>query len=117
MAKEENALALVQETLLAAFESKDRLEGESPERSWLTGILRHKIYDHFRRLSREQTVFESEPLPAELEERFDDIGHWKREPPLGPADWGDAAAMMQRKEFMAALKVCLAKLPPRCADA
>lgn len=83
----------------------------------MTGILRHKIYDHFRHLSRERTVFESEPLPAELEERFDEIGHWKREPPLGPADWGDAAAMMQRKEFMAALKECLAKLPPRCADA
>lgn len=24
---------------------------------------------------------------------------------------------MQRKEFMAALKLCISKLPPRCADA
>jgi len=109
---------LVQETLLAALLSKDRFARQSSERSWLTGILRHKTYDHFRRLSRERTVFRNEPLPEDLEERFDDLGLWKREPPLGPSDWGDdAAAMMQRKEFMAAFKDCLKKLPPRCADA
>ncbi|MBU6401984.1 MAG: sigma-70 family RNA polymerase sigma factor [Verrucomicrobia bacterium] len=109
---------LVQDTLLAALQSKDRFASEFPERSWLTGILRHKIYDHFRRLNRERTVFQNESLPEELEGRFDDLGHWRQGPPLGPADWGpDAAALMQRKEFMLALKQCLAKLPPRCADA
>ncbi len=109
---------LLQETLLAALESKDRYVSGATERSWLTGILRHKIYDHFRRLSRERIVFEHEPLPSELEERFDDVGLWKREPPLGPAEWGrDSADLMQRKEFMAALKQCLGALPPRCADA
>lgn len=109
---------LVQETLLAAFQSKDRYVDQSSERGWLTGILRHKILDHFRRSSREQALFHDEALPEELEERFDDLGLWKRDPPLGPVQWNpDAASQMEGKEFMAALKQCLAKLPQRCADA
>lgn len=109
---------LVQDTLLAAFQGKDRFSGQSTERSWLTGILKHKIVDHFRRLSREQTVSQEETWPDELNNRFDDLGLWKQEPESGPTDWGaDAAGLMQRKEFMVALKLCLAKLPPRCADA
>lgn len=41
---------LVQDTLLAALKSRDRYCGGNSERGWLTGILRHKIFDHFRRL-------------------------------------------------------------------
>lgn len=109
---------LVQDTLLAAFQSKDRFCGQSTERSWLTGILKHKILDHFRRLSRERTVSQEETWSDELSNRFDDLGLWKREPPCGPSDWGaDAASLVERKEFMAALKNCLAKLPPRSAEA
>ncbi len=109
---------LVQDTLLAAFQGKGRFSGQSTERSWLTGILKHKIMDHFRRLARERTVNADDALPPELEGRFDDLGLWKHDPETGPADWGaDAGAQMERKEFMAALKQCLAKLPPRCADA
>jgi RNA polymerase sigma-70 factor (ECF subfamily) len=106
---------LLQETLLSAFKSRDRYDGKTPERAWLTGILKHKVLDHFRRQSRERPV---NALPAELEGRFDDLGLWKREPEMAPSDWGEAApALIQREEFMAALKVCLGKLPPRCADA
>lgn len=109
---------LVQDTLLAAFQGKDRFTGESSERGWLTGILKHKVLDHFRRLARERTVNADDSLPPELEGRFDDLGLWKREPECGPAEWGaDATALIERKEFMAALRECLAKLPPRCADA
>lgn len=109
---------LVQETLLAALQALDRHDGESSERGWLTGILRHKILDYFRRLSREQALFYEVSLPEELEGRFDESGYWKREPPLGPADWGaNAASLMERKEFMVVLKQCLNKLPSRHAQA
>lgn len=109
---------LVQETLLAAFQARERYDGEFSERSWLTGILRHKVLDYFRQQSRERTTPQAETMPNELEDRFDDVGVWKHDPPLGPNDWGeDAAAQMQRKEFMAVLKQCLDKLPRRCADA
>lgn len=109
---------LVQETLLAAYEARERYDGRTPERAWLTGILRHKLGDHFRRQKREPSLRRDERLPHELEDRFDDLGIWRREPSGGPEDWGeDAASLMQRQEFMAALRDCLAGLPPRCADA
>lgn len=109
---------LVQDTLLAAFQAKDRFDPGASERGWLTGILKHKILDHFRRSSHESPGLSDDSLPDELEGRFDDLGLWKREPECGPADWDtDAAALMERREFMAALKQCLAKLPQRSADA
>jgi RNA polymerase sigma-70 factor (ECF subfamily) len=115
---ESTAEDLVQDTLLAAFQGRERFSGQSTERSWLTGILKHKIMDHFRRLARERTVNADDALPPELEGRFDDLGLWKHNPETGPADWGaDAGVQMERKEFMAAFKQCLAKLPSRCADA
>src|SRR6266566_8278718 len=47
---------LVQETFLAAFKSRARFAGNSSERTWLVGILRHKIYDHLRHACREREV-------------------------------------------------------------
>jgi RNA polymerase sigma-70 factor (ECF subfamily) len=108
---------LVQDALLAALQARGRFSSDSSERGWLTGILKNKILDHFRRLARERTFSEDESLPEELQNRFDDVGLWKREPESGPAEWGaDAASLMQRQEFMEALRQCLAKLPQRCAD-
>jgi RNA polymerase sigma-70 factor (ECF subfamily) len=43
---------LVQEALLAAWKGSERYRGGSTERTWLTGILRNKILDHFRKASR-----------------------------------------------------------------
>jgi RNA polymerase sigma-70 factor (ECF subfamily) len=40
---------LLQETFLAALKSQDNFSGRSSERTWLVGILRHKIFDHLRR--------------------------------------------------------------------
>lgn len=109
---------LVQETLLAGYQSRERYDGRTPERAWLTGILRHKLGDHFRRQNREPSMRRDDALPRELEDRFDDLGIWRREPSGGPEDWGeDAVSLIQRQEFMAALRDCLAGLPPRCADA
>ena len=43
----------VQETLLSAIQSLGSYSGRSAERTWLIGILKHKIIDHFRKHSRE----------------------------------------------------------------
>ena len=43
----------VQETLLAALESLDSYRGSGTLRTWLTGILLHKIHDAFRRGARD----------------------------------------------------------------
>jgi len=44
---------LVQETLLAAVRTQTSFRGTSSERSWLYGILKNKICDHFRKRARE----------------------------------------------------------------
>jgi hypothetical protein len=52
---------VVQETLLAAVESGGIFAGGSSLKTWLSGILKHKITDLFRRQSRET------PVPAAAE--------------------------------------------------
>src|SRR5205085_10995831 len=53
---ETHAEACVQEALVAAIQCADRFAGDSAVRTWLIGILKHKILDHFRKVSREGTV-------------------------------------------------------------
>lgn len=109
---------LVQETLVAALQARERFAGTSSERSWLTGILKHKIVDHFRRRSREQPVEDIEPWTDALREPFDDAGHWRMLEGVGPTEWGqDASQAVQQKEFQDVLQQCLAKLPARIAAA
>ena len=43
----------VQETFLAALKARKRFSGKSSERTWLIGILKHKIIDYFRTQYRE----------------------------------------------------------------
>ena len=45
---------LVQETLLAAMGSYQAHAGRSSERTWLVGIMKHKVVDYFRRLAEQQ---------------------------------------------------------------
>ena len=49
-AKAEDA---VQETFLAALKGGKSFAGRSAEKSWLVGVLKNKIYDHYRKASRE----------------------------------------------------------------
>src|ERR687898_62165 len=53
---ESHAEDCVQETLSAAIQNAERFAGDSSVRTWLIGILKHKILDHFRRTSREQVL-------------------------------------------------------------
>src|SRR5215510_12490677 len=64
---------VVQETLLAALKSAARFAGASSERTWLVGILKHKISDWFRRQRETTDSINSD------EEFFDKDGFWKSE--------------------------------------
>jgi RNA polymerase sigma-70 factor (ECF subfamily) len=55
---EHKAEEAVQETLVAALQSRDRFQGGSSVRTWLIGILKHKVLDQFRRESREAPLDE-----------------------------------------------------------
>jgi RNA polymerase sigma-70 factor, ECF subfamily len=100
----------VQETLLAALAGEAGFAGRSNLRTWLTGILKHKIVDALRRVSREAPLGEDESEPDPL---FDERGHWRD----APSAWEDPDAALEQKEFLAALERCLAGLPQKSARA
>lgn len=105
----------VQETLLSALQARDRFLGQASERSWLIGILKHKVIDYFRKISRESLMEDASQFEEETEGAFDENGHWKRGE-TGPCEWNaDPELLLERKQFWIALDGCLSKLPPRMA--
>src|SRR5215203_4128717 len=59
---------VVQDTLAAALAAKDGFTGKSTVKTWLTGILKHKIVDAIRRKQREPVLEASLPEECDLEE-------------------------------------------------
>jgi RNA polymerase sigma-70 factor (TIGR02943 family) len=104
-----DAEEVVQETLLAAFKARSQFKGHSHPLTWLMGILRRKILDRLCATAREA----AETDLGELEAWFDAGGHWRK----SPKHWGDPAAFAERAEFWRVVRDCLAKLPPRMAEA
>ena len=105
---------LVHETFLAAIQNYRKFKGRSSEVTWLIGILRHKIADHFRC----QAALSGEKEQAEEDERvaarFNDRGGWAPKPGV----WeGDPAQLAEKEEFWDTLKNCLGALPEPLAHA
>ncbi len=112
---EHRAEEAVQETLLAALESCNRFSGGSSVRTWLIGILKHKIMDMFRRDTREVQMHDGDEIDDidehAVEENFNAAGHWRDR----IADWGNPESLLERDQFMIVLQRCLDALPPRFA--
>jgi RNA polymerase sigma-70 factor (ECF subfamily) len=106
---EPHAEDCVQEALTAAIQSADRFAGESSVRTWLIGILKHKILDHFRRSSREQalTVNDLESSLDDFDALFKEDGHFI-DP---PAAWANPEQALTQSEFFEVLERCLEALP------
>lgn len=105
---------VVQETLLAAVQNPS-YAGKSAPRTWLIGILKHKIIDLMRRQLREQPMGEAvEDLPDEpgMDEFFaGDNRHWDDK----PQDWGTPDGELEQKQFLLVLQQCLDRLPEKLA--
>ena len=102
----------VQDTLLAALQGAG-FSGNSSQRTWLIGILKHKILDQFRRQRRDAPLGEPEQLSGEdpgMDEFFE-RGHWA-EPPLS---MGDPGKLLQQDQFLKVLQQCMDRLPPALA--
>ena len=101
---------LVQETLLAAIQSQDGFQRQSSLRTWLIGILRHKIIDFFRRQSRAPLASPGESPEVEpATEPFNRKGHWASTVASWPRDPQQA---LEFKEFWQVFDDCRGKLPP-----
>lgn len=105
---------MVQETFLAALKDRGTFSGASSEATWLVGILKHKIADHFRRKAREAPLTEEDLREHPDEGHLDGVGHWTS----GPAEWGGNPADLYRQgEFLDQFRKCLSGLSPNHADA
>ena len=104
---------LVQETFIAAFQSFEKFEEKSEPKTWLFGILNHKIADHFRKVYRQPVVNESDrnPEPGKFffDTFFDADGSWIKE--QRPQSWPDDSHLLDDAEFVKILQVCMKKLP------
>jgi RNA polymerase sigma-70 factor (ECF subfamily) len=111
--RRETAEDLVQETFLAAWQARDTFDGRASLGTWLCGILRRKIADHYRGVGRGQRFAER---AASDDDRplFNKHGKWRE----SNARWKESPEqLIQTSEFWEVMAGCLARLPAHLADA
>lgn len=105
---------LVQETFLSGLNALDKFRRHCPEKSWLYNILRNKIIDHFRKKTNseiKQSNFAGETDDDSFYNQFFKTGgKWNND--ASPENWDISADnILERKEFMQFLLLCLSLLP------
>ena len=101
---------LVQDTLVAALSAEAGFAGRSALRTWLVGILKHKIMDAYRDRVR---------TPASLDELHDaGVEPEATADATASSSFGlDPARGLERKRFWEAFERELARMPARMAEA
>src|SRR5687767_4183065 len=104
---------VVQDTLLAALQSAT-FAGRSSVKTWLVGILKHKINDAFRRGSRYVPLQDADDVESldDTNLQFTDDGHWRR----SPSHWSDPEAALSQRKFFELLERCIGSLPKNTAQ-
>ena len=104
---------LVQDTFLAAVQSKERYQGRSSEKTWLFSILKHKIIDHYRKKKNIVNVNDYIEDPDRVDAFFNAKGGWQ----IRPNHWSqNPSEAYENKEFLDHFYRCLSGLPQRTAD-
>ncbi|WP_053764820.1 sigma-70 family RNA polymerase sigma factor [Leptospirillum ferriphilum] len=106
LGREADAEDAVQDTFLAAVRALETFSGKSSEKTWLFGILKHKIVDRIRQESRYRPLEIADP-----EDAFDAFfanGKWVHP----PSDWGHPEKSLENRQFRAVFSRCLNALPP-----
>lgn len=117
----EDAEDAVQEALAAALAARPTGAAGAADiadpRSYLFGILKHKVTDRLRqRYRREQPVSElaGERGGADFDQAlFDEKGHWH--PGVEPALWQSPEGTLATGQFFAVVDACVHKLPAKPA--
>ena len=104
----------IQETFLAALQSRKRFRGLASEKTWLISILKRKIYDHFRKMSRDKQF----KMTFTMERSRNDIFDSDRMPAARSRIWfSDPSIVYEQKEFLKIIQHALSELPDRMAQA
>ncbi|MGV3498400.1 MAG: sigma-70 family RNA polymerase sigma factor [Hydrogenophaga sp.] len=100
----------VSETVLAAIAKPQAFERRSQLKTWLVGILKHKVVDVLRVQGREVALGQGEDDETDPLEHmaFHADGHFQE----APADWGNPEQDLRTRQFLAVLEACTDKLPP-----
>jgi len=105
---------VVQETFLAALNAKDKFAGKSSERTWLIGILKHKIVDHLRHLYKEKPVSDFVKDKQAIDQFFDQKNHLRQQ----PSGWiPKPDELLVNQEFWTVFYKCQNKLTKTAHDA
>ena len=105
---------LVQETFLSAWNARNKFRGDCTERTWLTGILRNKIIDQYRKTGRRPSV-----LTTDLEVRSPDSEEstsWIDQQPDHNRT-NQPQAETEKHEFLHDLEDAVTKLPEKMGQA
>jgi RNA polymerase sigma-70 factor (ECF subfamily) len=100
----------VSETVLAALANPQSFANRSQLKTWLIGILKHKVIDALRHHSREVCSLDSpdddaaDPLDYL---GFKADGHFSQV----PAEWGNPEQQISSRQFLEVLDACTNKLP------
>lgn len=103
----------VQDTLLAVLEHPDRYSGASSLRTYVTGILKHKIIDSMRsgKRVRQFDTHDDQSEDELIEALFDANDHAFAR----PVQWGNPDSTLEQKDFFRILEICLERLPEKTA--
>ena len=111
---------LVQETFLAAFEGQATFRGESKLRTWLTGILKHKIIDWHRgearnpgRATPRSAAGSDDAYEETCDSLFDSAGGWVNP----PSEWPNPEQSLDNQRLRETIDKGLASLPAATARA
>lgn len=106
----------VQEALMGALRNQGSFAGRSALRTWVFGILKHKIADLLRQRAR--VVTESSLAIDDdgelLTQLFDSGGHWH--PDARPRAWRDPDESLEDRQFWRVFEACVEHLPERQAQ-
>lgn len=101
---------LVQETFLAAWQARDSFDNRSNFRTWLIGILRRKIADHYRHQGRGPRQITS--VASSENSHFDTHGNWS----TATSAWNQTPQeLAENMEFWDVLTRCVSNAPPHLA--
>jgi RNA polymerase sigma-70 factor (ECF subfamily) len=109
----EDAEDAVQDALAAALGiDADKLQHTDPK-SYLFGILKHKVTDRLRRKYRAE-VSVHEAFGDDIDDAlFNERGHWVEG--VAPAAWTTPEAQLQTDQFFAVVDICVHKLAAKPA--